>query len=100
MTSKANSIESGIMRVLMVISQFHPIIGGAEKQAQLLAKHLIKKGVEVNIVTGWWNLRTPRREMIDGVKVFRNFSCWGMFGPRAHRTIRLFGGFVYMMSLV
>jgi glycosyltransferase involved in cell wall biosynthesis len=87
------------MRVLMVISQFHPIIGGAEKQAQLLAKHLKGKGITVTIVTGWWNLRTPRREMIDGVKVFRNFSCWGMFGPRAHRTIRLFGGFVYMMSL-
>jgi glycosyltransferase involved in cell wall biosynthesis len=87
------------MRILMVISQFHPIIGGAEKQAQSLAKRLIKKGVEVNIVTGWWNLRTPRKEMIDGVKVFRNFSCWGMLGTTIHRTIRILRGFVYILSL-
>jgi glycosyltransferase involved in cell wall biosynthesis len=87
------------MKVLMVISQFYPIIGGAEKQAQLLVKELFGKGIEVKLVTGWWNPRTPRKETIDGIKVFRNFSCWGMFGIRVHRTIRLLGGFIYMISL-
>jgi len=80
----------------MVISQFYPIIGGAEKQAQLLAKKLIEKGVDVNIVTGWWDLRTSRKEIIDGIRVFRNFSCWGMFGIKG---IRIWGGLTYMVSL-
>jgi glycosyltransferase involved in cell wall biosynthesis len=84
------------MKVLMVISQFYPIIGGAEKQAQLLAKKLIEKGIDIKVVTGWWNLRTSQEEMIDGVKVFRNFSCWGMFGIKGFRTI---GALIYMMSL-
>ena len=84
------------MKVLMVISQFHPIIGGAEKQAQLLAKTLIERGVNVNIVTGWWRFSTPRKEKIDGIRVFRNFSCWGMFGIRG---IRILGALIYMMTL-
>lgn len=80
----------------MVISQFYPIIGGAEKQAQLLAKKLIGKGIGVNILTGWWNIRTPRKEMIEGIKVFRNFSFWGMFGIKGIRTL---GVMTYMVSL-
>ena len=84
------------MKVLMVISQFYPIIGGAERQAQLLAKKLIERGIEVKVVTGWWNLKTPQKEIIDGIQVFRNFSFWGMFGIKGLRTL---GGLTYMISL-
>lgn len=84
------------MKVLMIISQFYPIIGGAEKQAQVLAKKLIEKGVDVNIVTGWWNFGTPRKEIIDGIRVFRNFCCWGMWGINGIRTL---GRLTYMVSL-
>jgi glycosyltransferase involved in cell wall biosynthesis len=84
------------MRILMVISQFHPIIGGAEKQAQLLAKELIEKGLKVTLVTGWWRINTPATERIDGIKIIRNFSCWGMFGIKG---IRSFGVLAYMASL-
>lgn len=84
------------MKILMVISQFYPMVGGTEKQANLLAKKLIEKGVEINIVTGWWKFGTPRKEIIDGIKVFRNFSCWGMFGIKGIRTL---GGLIYMVSL-
>ena len=49
------------MKVLMVISQFHPIIGGAERQAELLAGKLIEKGLEVRVVTGWWRFKTARK---------------------------------------
>ena len=84
------------MKILMVISQFHPIIGGAEKQAQLLASKLIEKGVEVNVVTGWWNPKTPSREIIDGIRIYRNFSFWGMFGIKG---IRPLAALTYMVTL-
>ena len=84
------------MKVLMVISQFHPIIGGAEKQAQILGQALIDRGIDVDVVTGWWDMRTPRREKVGGLRVQRNFSAWGMFGIRGLRTI---GGLIYMVSL-
>mgnify|MGYP001103852181 CR=1 FL=1 len=84
------------MKVLMVISQFYPIIGGAEKQAQLLAEKLIEKGLKVKVVTGWWSFKARRKEIISGIEVFRNFSCWRMFGIRGIRTL---GGLIYMISL-
>ena len=84
------------MKVLMVISQFYPIIGGAERQAQLLAGKLIEKGFEVRVVTGWWRFRTPRKEILNGVHIFRNFSFWGMFGIKGLRPL---GALTYMVTL-
>lgn len=80
----------------MVISQFSPIVGGAEKQAQLLSKTLIEKGINVSIATGWWVWGTHRREVIDGIHVFRNFAFWRMFGIPGLRTL---GVLIYMVSL-
>ena len=55
----------------MVINQFHPIVGGAERQAQKLAKGLIERGVDVEVLTsrrrGW-----KKRELVDGVPVRRH----------------------------
>ena len=87
------------MKILMVISQFHPLIGGAEKQAKLLAKKLVEKEVCVDLVTGWWKFGTSRKERIDGIRIFRNFCFWGMFGIKSHRMIRMFGGITYAISL-
>ncbi len=84
------------MKILMVISQFFPIIGGAEKQARLLAKTLIQKGIEVRILTGWWKFEMLHEEIVDGIEVRRNFSCWGMFGIKGIRTL---GGLIYMFTL-
>jgi glycosyltransferase involved in cell wall biosynthesis len=84
------------MKILMVISQFYPIVGGAERQAQVLSSKLKQKGIDIDIVTGWWRVNTPRKEVIDGIKVKRNFTCFGMFGIKG---IRPFGGLLYMMSL-
>jgi len=84
------------MKVLMVISQFHPIIGGAERQAQLLAGKLIEKGLEVRVVTGWWRFRTSRKEIVDGFHLFRNFSFWGMWGIKGLRPL---GVLTYMVTL-
>ena len=90
------------MRILMVIAQFHPIIGGAEKQAQLLAKKVVEKGARVTIVTGSWNFGIPRKERIDGVNIVRNFSCWGMAGMKRIWPLRFLaytGGLIYVISL-
>jgi len=84
------------MKILMVISQFNPIIGGAERQAQLLSETLKSKGIQIQVVTGRWKFRTRRREIINGIPVFRNFSFWGMFGIRYLRTL---GALTYMISL-
>jgi glycosyltransferase involved in cell wall biosynthesis len=87
------------MQVLMVISQFYPLVGGAEKQAQLLARKLMERGVTVDIVTGWWKFGTSWKEVVDGIRVFRNFCGWGIFGLKRNRAIRMVGGLIYMMSL-
>lgn len=84
------------MRVLMVVRQFYPVIGGTEKQAQKLSARLIEFGIDVRLVTGWWAWGTPREETIDTVPVFRNFTCWNMFGLRG---LRKFGGYIYILSL-
>lgn len=39
------------LRVTMVIPLFKPLVGGAEKQAELLGKTLIKKGLRLNMIT-------------------------------------------------
>ena len=72
------------------------MIGGAERQAQLLSRKLIEKGHEVHVVTGWWNFKTPHKEIIDRIKIYRNFTFWGMFEIKG---IRALGGFFYMVSL-
>jgi len=84
------------MNVLMIISQFKPIVGGAERQAELLAHALVTKGINVSIVTGWWEFGTPHKEGTAGVQIIRNFSCWRMFGIKGLRTL---GALFYAISL-
>jgi glycosyltransferase involved in cell wall biosynthesis len=88
--------EAAEMRVLMVVRQFYPWVGGAEKLAQRLSEKLIEKGIDVKVVTGWWFLGTPREEVINNVLVFRNFTLWMMFGIKG---LRKFGAYLYMVTL-
>jgi glycosyltransferase involved in cell wall biosynthesis len=90
------------MKILMVISQFYPLMGGAERQAQLLARTLVRKGMEVSVVTGWWKSGTPRKERVDGVNIIRNFCCWGMFGIKLiwpFGFLSYVGGLIYVITL-
>lgn len=84
------------IRVLMVIRRFHPLIGGAERQAHRLANRLISKGIDVKVITGWTVWGTLRREIINGVPIFRNFTCWEMFNIRGLRKI---GAYLYLVTL-
>ena len=84
------------IRVLMVVRLFYPWIGGAERQAHKLAKKLVEKGIDVQIVTGWWFRQTRQRETIDGISIFRNHTMWHMFD---FKGLRKFGGFLYIVTL-
>ncbi|MEM2125341.1 MAG: glycosyltransferase family 4 protein [Candidatus Methanosuratincola sp.] len=81
----------------MVSRLFYPWVGGSERQAHKLAQELCKKGVQVEIVTGWWYRGTPRHEIIDGIPVYRNHTLWEMFGIKG---LRKFGGYLYILSLI
>jgi len=78
------------MRVLLITSQFLPIVGGAERQAHALARMLLARGHQVLILTRPLPLMPPR-EVVDGVPVVR-----------AIRTIDLgpLYGILYILSVV
>jgi glycosyltransferase involved in cell wall biosynthesis len=76
-------VSENNLRVLMVISQFYPLRGGAEVQAQQLAKGLCKRGINVAVLTR--HLKgLPRYELIEGIPVYRVIrtmplgALWGM----------------------
>lgn len=64
-----------ITSVLMLSQTFHPVIGGAEKQALEISKALVKRGVKVTALT---RLRPglPAEEAVDGVAIKR-LACPG-----------------------
>ena len=57
-------------RVLMIIAKFHPAIGGTENQALLLCENLVKKGVDVSVLTRHVS-GLPRYADVRGVPVCR-----------------------------
>ncbi len=58
------------LRVDMVILEYHPIVGGAQKQLALLAPLLRAQEIELRVLTRRYP-GLPRREIIDGVPVYR-----------------------------
>ncbi len=84
------------MRILMIVRQFHPWVGGTERQAQKLTSKLIDLGADVSVVTGRWAWGMKKKEVIGKIPVFRNFTVWGMFGLKG---LRKFGGYIYILSL-
>ena len=75
-------------KVIMVISQFYPALGGAEVQAQRLARALLKRGIDVSVLT-CYRKGLPGHELIEGIPVYR-----------AIRTIPIpvLWGLVFMVS--
>lgn len=58
------------LRILMLVGNYYPIIGGMEKQCGLLVRELIHNGTDVRILTSCRKgFRT--REIIDGARVWR-----------------------------
>lgn len=89
--------ESRLPRVVMVVRLFYPWVGGTERQAHKLSLELMRRGVDLQLVTGWWFRGTPQTETIDGVPVYRNHTLWEFFGIKG---LRKFGGYLYIITLI
>ena len=58
-------------RLCILTETYHPVVGGGEKQAQMLALDLAKKGFVVSVVTRRSSSELAPFEMVDGVPVYR-----------------------------
>ncbi len=58
------------MRILIATDHFPPFIGGAHRQAQLIARAMVERGHEVTVATPWHG-GLPLAEADDGVEVRR-----------------------------
>ncbi len=63
----------GSEKVVMIISQFYPLLGGAEVQAQRLASALRAGGVDIFVLTRRIK-NLPAYEIIDGIPVYRSIT--------------------------
>ena len=59
------------MRVLLIPSTYAPSLGGVQNVTQNLARHLVKKGHEVQVITNRYPRSLPVVENLDGVPVER-----------------------------
>src|SRR5271165_4785607 len=62
---------TAVRSVLMFCSQFRPIVGGAERQAEKLSKALVRKGLRVKVLTPRWGPDAPVHEIDCGVEIHR-----------------------------
>jgi glycosyltransferase involved in cell wall biosynthesis len=58
------------VRIVMVITAYHPIVGGAERQLGNLAPRMQKQGLDVHVITRRYKGLSPY-EIVDGVPVHR-----------------------------
>ena len=58
-------------RIYIAIATFHPLIGGAEKQALMQARCLRARGIEATVLTFHQERAWPKHEEIEGVPVIR-----------------------------
>ena len=80
--------------VVMISANFHPYLGGAEKQALGLSRALCDRGVEVTVLTR----RLPglaREETVDGV-VIRRLPAWGR--GLVDSTVFMVSAFLWLLA--
>ncbi|HYW90167.1 MAG TPA: glycosyltransferase family 4 protein, partial [Chloroflexota bacterium] len=82
------------MKVRFLIAQFHPRVGGAERQALLQARTLAALGHEVVVHTLRYQHDWPVREIVDGIQVRRHGAV--VIGGR----LRLGHGLQWLTGLV
>jgi len=85
-------VSDAAPRVLMLVAQFWPLVGGAETQARRLAAELQRQGASVEVWTGRWDSSWPTEAVLDGVAVRRIGGAW----PRSLLRVRRW---LFMVSL-
>ncbi|GAC1350447.1 MAG: N-acetyl-alpha-D-glucosaminyl L-malate synthase BshA [Ktedonobacteraceae bacterium] len=85
------------LRIYIAISTFHPLVGGAEKQALLQARSLRERGHRATIVTFHHEKRWLVREVIEGVPVMR--VAGRLLGERK-KLPRVLQRLVYLLAML
>lgn len=62
---------SDMLSFLLVIDNFHPIVGGAEHHAQELGAELAKRGHRVDVLTMRKDAAWPAEDELDGMRILR-----------------------------
>jgi glycosyltransferase involved in cell wall biosynthesis len=63
--------DASRLRILMFNTQFHPMVGGAERQMDLLARTIAETGVRLVVLTFRWERSWPLREERSGFEIVR-----------------------------
>jgi glycosyltransferase involved in cell wall biosynthesis len=85
------------MRVFIVIATFHPLVGGAEKQAFQQCWNLRQRGLEATIVTFRHDKSWAAYDIIDGVPVIR---IAGLLLGRREGLPRILQKVLYFIALI
>jgi glycosyltransferase involved in cell wall biosynthesis len=87
----------GNPRIYIAIATFHPLVGGAERQALAQGRSLRERGYVATIITFRHNRAWPRHEVIEGVPVIR--VAGALLGGR-EKLPRTLQKMLYVLALV
>ena len=65
------------MRILQIATHYYPQIGGLEYVVKLVPERLVKTGHNVTVIAGEPEIKEPREEEVNGVRVIR----WPTWSP-------------------
>ncbi len=85
------------LRIYIVIATFHPLVGGAEKQALMHGRSLCARGIQATIITFRHDISWPAREKIEGVPIIR---IGGKLLHNRKRFPRPYQQLLYLMALL
>jgi glycosyltransferase involved in cell wall biosynthesis len=66
------------LKILNIISNYYPIVGGAEKECHKLSLKLKEMGHDVTVLTSYKDNLIPH-EIIDGIPVYRKIRGWHLY---------------------
>jgi len=59
------------MKILFILENYYPNIGGVETLFRSLSSSLVKEGHQVTILTNRFNQTLPKEELLDGAQIIR-----------------------------
>lgn len=83
-------------RIYNVIANFHPLVGGAEKQALMQGRSLRERGYATTVITFRHDWKWASYETIEGVPVFR---IAGILLGRRKKLPRIFQKLFYLLAV-